>query len=187
MLEALKKLTKNQKVVLVVVVLLIIWFVYNRYENLTGEKAVITNKPNNNQDATELKEKDPVIHPRVYDRISGQITDASEFVGLPEQIYPANGGNAVSNYGVVEKLDDGYNGEMGLNYNMCSKACCSPQYPTPFALESDEQVNKMKDKFVLNNYACNNAWNNAGCVCMTKEQHNYLSSRGGNAPTTCSA
>ena len=98
-----KKITKNQKILLVVVlavvVLLVIWFVYDKYENLSGENAVITNKPNNNQDATELKEKDPVIHPRVYDRISGQITDASEFVGLPEKIYPANGGNSVSNYG----------------------------------------------------------------------------------------
>jgi len=185
--EVFDKLTKNQKVVLVVVILLIIWFVYNRYENLAEEKAVITNKPDNSQNATELKQTEPVIQPRVYDRISGQITDASEFVGLPEKIYPANGGNAVSNYGLVEKLDDGYNGEMGLNYNMCSKACCSPQYPTPFALENDEQVNKMKDNFVLNEYACSNAWNNAGCVCMTKEQQKYLSSRGGNASQTCSA
>jgi hypothetical protein len=180
------KISKNQKVVLIVVVLLVLWFIYTRYENLNGEPIVITNTPNNKQDATEFKQEDSVIHPRVYDRITGQITDASEFIGLPEKIYPANGENIVSNYGVVDKLDDGYNGEMGLNYNMCSKSCCSPQYPTPFELESDEQVNKMKDKFVLNNYACNNAWNNAGCVCMTQEQHKYLSSRGGNAPT-CNA
>jgi len=185
MLEKLKNLSNLQKSLIVLVVVLLAMFVYRNVEGLDGS-VTLTNKPNNNQDATEFKQEDPVIHPRVYDRLTGQITDASEFVGLPEKIYPADGEKILSNYGVVQKLDDGYNGEMGLNYNMCSKACCSPQYPTPFALESDAMVEAMKDKFVPNNYACNNAWNNAGCVCMTKEQHEYLQSRGGNAPV-CSS
>lgn len=183
MLEALKNLSKVQKMALVVAVILVIVVIYKKYENLDS---TITNQPNNKPDATEVKITDPVIYPRVYDRLTGQITDASEFVGLPESIYPANGEGIVSNYGSIDRLDDGYNGEMGLNYNMCSKSCCSPQYPTPFALEEDVMVDKMKDKFVLNNYGCNNAWNNSGCVCMTKDQHEYLSSRGGNAPS-CSA
>jgi hypothetical protein len=184
-IDLLKKSNKKALLAtLVVIILLLVVFYKLSYENL--QSVNITNTPRETQDATELKEKDPVINPRMYDRRTGQITDASEFVGLPSEIYPANGGNPISNYGTIDKLDDGYNGEMGLNYNMCSKACCSPQYPPPFALEEDVMVNSMKDKFVPNNYACNNAWNNAGCVCMTKEQHNYIGSRGGNA-STCKA
>ena len=183
MLEKLKNLSNLQKDSVVVIVLFVVWLVYKQVEKLDGSVAKITNEPNNQQDATELREKDPVIYPEVYDRLTGQVTAASEFVGLPSEIYPADGGKALSNYGLIDKLDDGYSGEMGLNYNMCSKSCCSPQYPTPFSLESDVMVESMKDKFVPNNYSCNNAWNNVGCVCMTKTQHKYLSSRGGNAPT----
>ena len=184
--DKLKKKFRNGIIFIVVgLIVLILISYYSTRENLTNVN--ITNKANENQDATQLKQKDFEIRPRVYDRVTGQVSDASEFVGLPSEIYPANGGNPVSNYGLVEKLDDGYNGEMGLNYNMCSKSCCSPQYPPPFALESDKMVEEMKDKFVPNNYSCNNAWNNVGCVCMTKEQHKYIGSRGGNASATCNA
>lgn len=180
--DKLSKLSNLQKILLAVVVVLIIWFLYTRMEKLEGNSnsVVITNEPNNNQDATELKEVDPVL-PVLYDRKTGLITAASEFIGLPKEILPASGNKAVTNYGKIDRLDDGYNGAMGLNYNMCSKSCCSPQYPPPFNLEDDALVAKMKDKFVPNNYGCNNAWNNSGCVCMTKEQHEYHSSRGGNA------
>jgi hypothetical protein len=177
-----EKLSNTQIEIISLLVLFIVWFIYKKDENLMGNINIM-NSPNNNQDATELSQPDPPIQPRVYDRLTGQITDASEFIQLPKEIYPTTGGAPVVNYGFVQKLDDGYNGEMGLNYNMCSKACCSPQYPPPFALESDAMVESMKDKFVPNNYACNNAWNNAGCVCMTKEQRSYLESRGGNAQT----
>jgi len=181
MFEILKRMTNLQKMSVLFIALVVMYLVLRKVEGL-GSEATIANKPNNDQDATELKQEDLPVNPRMYDRTTGIITDASEFVGLPSEIYPANGGKAITNYGTIDKLDDGYNGEMGLNYNMCSKSCCSPQYPTPFELEDDKFVEAMKDKFVPNNYACNNAWNNVGCVCMTKEQHNYLESRGGNSP-----
>jgi len=127
-----------------------------------------SNKPNNNMDATELKQPEPQHSPVLYDRKTGLVTAASDFVGLPDEIMPAWGSESVANYGRVDRLDDGYNGAMGLNYNMCSKSCCGPQYSPPFKLEEDAMVDKMKDKFVPNNYSCNNAWNNTGCVCMTK-------------------
>ncbi len=182
MLEGLRNLSSAQKVVIMVLVLAVIWLLYRQFEGF-DDSVTITNKPNNIPGATELKQVDYPIYPQVYDRLTGQITDASEFIGLPEEIYPADGGKSIANYGAIDKLDDGYNGAAGLNYNMCSKSCCSPQYPPPFALESDAVVDSMKGKFVPNNYACNNSWNNSGCVCMTKKQHNYLESRGGNAPT----
>ena len=180
-MDAFKKLSTSKKVLVILLILVVIWFIFKKSEHLPEENVTITNKPNNNQDATELKQVEPQHSPVLYDRKTGIVTAASEFVGLPDEILPAWGSDKVSNYGEVDRLDDGYNGAMGLNYNMCSKSCCGPQYPPPFELEKDEMVEKNKDKFVPNNYACNNAWNNTGCVCMTKKQHQYIGSRGGNA------
>jgi len=38
----------------------------------------------------------------------------------------------------------------------------------------------MKGEFVPSPYSCNNAWQDSGCVCMTKNQKDFLASRGGN-------
>ena len=181
MFEAFKKLTNVQKALVIVVVLAVVYFVYKQTEHLDSNDVVIVNKPNENQDATELKQPEPQHGPILYDRKTGVVTAASEFIGLPNEIMPPWGNESIPNYGNVDRLDDGYNGAAGLNYNMCSKSCCGPQYPPPFELEQDALVEKMKDKFVPNNYSCNNAWNDTGCVCMTKKQHDYIQSRGGNA------
>ena len=182
MFKAFNKLSTTKKIVVVVIILIVFYFVFKKSEHLDGtEKVEITNKPNNNQDATELKQPEPKHSPVLYDRKTGIVTAASEFVGLPDEILPAWGSESVANYGQIDRLDDGYNGAMGLNYNMCSQSCCSPQYPPPFALAEDKMVEKHKDKFVPNNYVFNNAWNDTGCVFMTKKQHEYIGSRGGNA------
>lgn len=79
-------------------------------------------------------------------------------------------------------LDDGGNGETGLHTNICSKACCSAQYPPPFNLKHDPYICKNKDKFVPNNMMCNNSWQDSGCLCLTKKQAAHLINRGGNIP-----
>lgn len=78
-------------------------------------------------------------------------------------------------------LDDGNGGKSGLHTNLCSKACCSSQYPLPFNLKFEQSVCENKNNFVPNNIMCNNAWQDSGCLCLTKEQANNLYSRGGNA------
>lgn len=78
-------------------------------------------------------------------------------------------------------LDDGADGTLGLQNNMCSKSCCSPQYPTPFPMPFDPLVCASEQEFVPSNFSCNNADQNAGCMCITKEQSKFLGSRGGNA------
>ena len=117
--------------------------------------------------------------PALYNRETGQIVSGSEFLGVPDEVATAWG----ASFGTNENLDDGNDGIYGLNYSMCSKSCCSPQYPPPFALDKDVVVDKMKGEFVPSPYNCNNAWQDSGCVCMTKNQKEFLSSRGGN----CSA
>jgi len=85
------------------------------------------------------------------------------------------------NYGEIgDILDDGSNGYAGLNYNLCSKSCCSQQYPPPFMTSLDNFVCNSKDKFVPSNYVCNNGYQDTGCLCITEKQQQFLQNRGGN-------
>lgn len=78
-------------------------------------------------------------------------------------------------------LDDGTGGKTGLMTNLCSKSCCSAQYPLPFDMKYERGVCENKSEFVPNNLTCNNAWQDSGCLCLTKKQAEFLYTRGGNA------
>ena len=135
--------------VLVVIALGLIYYYYTSTEPFTEGKS-------NN---FELTQSDMPIHPLKYEPELGLITAASDFVGLPSTIMPPWGEN-INDYGKSEILDDGAMGNAGFGFNMCSKSCCSPQYPPPFALPTDDLVAKSKSKFVPSSYACNNGWDN---------------------------
>jgi len=79
-------------------------------------------------------------------------------------------------------LDDGANGEATVMNNLCSKSCCSDQWATPFKQSYDPYVCANKSKFVPSNIFCNNSFQDSGCLCMTKDQGNFLGTRGGNSP-----
>ncbi len=69
-------------------------------------------------------------------------------------------------YGEIDILDDGMNGNAGLHYNLCSKSCCSLQYPPPYGVvKTDPQLCNSKTEFVASNYVCNNGWQDTGCLC----------------------
>ena len=175
-----------QKFIMVLLACVVVYMLIRRRElfGATEESSIKFDKEGSQKqfDASESHQEEIPTVPMLYDRTTGIQTAASEFVGLPEEIIPAwSDSDVVANYGKIDKLDDGYNGAMGLNYNMCSKSCCGPQYPPPFATDSDVMVEKHKGEFVPNNYMCNNAWNDSGCVCMTQKQHDYIQSRGNNA------
>lgn len=91
--------------------------------------------------------------------------NASQINGVPNSVGPTWG------------LD----GEFSMGYNMCSKSCCSPQYPPPFDLPIDPLVCGSDKEFVPSSYTCNNGWQDAGCLCMTKDQASFLSHRGNNS------
>lgn len=78
-------------------------------------------------------------------------------------------------------LDDGQSGEGALTSNLCSKSCCAPQWPLPFKMQDDAFVCANKDNLVSSNYACNSTFQNAGCMCLTKNQAMNITTRGGNA------
>ncbi len=127
----------------------------------------------------EGKQDEQQIQPTMFDAGSGTIMSGSEF--NPTQFlspwYNAYTGDMKNHY----LLDDGAGGSAGLQFNMCSKSCCSEQYPLPFKMPNDEFIDKNKKEFTPTNYSCNNAWQDSGCVCMTNNQANFLGSRGGNA------
>jgi hypothetical protein len=77
-------------------------------------------------------------------------------------------------------LDDGANGELSFQNMMCSKSCCSEQWPTPHKLKHDPYVCGNKDEFVPSKYYCNNTFQDSGCLCLPKKAGRHLYNRGGN-------
>ena len=71
-----------------------------------------------------------------------------------------------------------------LDKNMCSRQCCKfSQWPVPSDLnETTIPEDKLKD-FIGSNMSCNFG-NGSGCLCVSKDDFNYLSNRGGNSGTT---
>lgn len=107
--------------------------------------------------------------------------NSEEFVSSKENnILPPWTDNKNS-YGEMDILDDGANGNAGLHFNMCSKSCCSTQYPLPFEMPVDSMVCGSGEKFVPTSYSCNNGFQDSGCVCLTEKQALLLNNRGNNA------
>jgi len=119
------------------------------------------------------------VDPKSYQPNLSNAIANSPFQSLPNTVLPPWGQNP-NDYGHVDILDDGMNGNAGLNFNLCSKSCCSPQYPTPFPMPADPLVCSSEQEFVPTSYTCNNAWQDSGCLCMTKQQALFLNNRGNN-------
>lgn len=95
-------------------------------------------------------------------------------------LMPGANENLDSEPSEYKTIDDPNRAEMGLSYNRCSKACCGVQYPPPFQLENDKNICQNKDQYVNNNYFCSNSFDSTGCMCITKDQADFLYNRGGN-------
>lgn len=68
-----------------------------------------------------------------------------------------------------------------LDRNICSKQCCKHvQWPTPNDTITKEILDKDLKKYIGTNFSCN-AGSGSGCLCMTKDDFNYLANRGSNA------
>jgi hypothetical protein len=117
----------------------------------------------------------PFVNPK-----TGTIMDGPGFErGEVEGAYLEDPSGVPSNYYI---LDDGAGGEMSIQHNLCSKSCCSEQWPTPFKQKYDPYVcgAKSKGDFVSSNVFCNNSFNDSGCLCLSKKQSRFLYNRGGN-------
>jgi hypothetical protein len=68
-----------------------------------------------------------------------------------------------------------------VDANKCSKQCCKfTQWPVPFNTSDPKVDNSEFDKYIPSNLNCNNG-SGGGCVCITKDDYQYLSDKGNNA------
>lgn len=67
-----------------------------------------------------------------------------------------------------------------FNNSMCSKSCCSRQWPTPFPQEYDPEICPYKNNFIPNQYTCMGP-QGVGCLCLDRQDATYLYNRGNNA------
>lgn len=159
--------------VLIVVVLVVIFFTMFPCKHRFGCRC---RKCRYNMENFKTLEYNPQSYQKA---INTQVINDG-FIPLPtdaEYPWSKNKGN----YGETEILDDGDMGNLGLNFNLCSKSCCSAQWPTPFSVTPDDFVLRSKDEFVPSSYTCNNGWEDSGCVCLTPKQALFLNRRGNNA------
>lgn len=75
---------------------------------------------------------------------------------------------------INKNLDD----DLNFKFNLCSKSCCTPQYPLPFSVPIDKMTCESKEELFPSNYTCNNSWQDTGCLCLTKKQSEFLESKG---------
>jgi hypothetical protein len=116
--------------------------------------------------------------PRAFQQAIADGAKKENLVGLNQFVEPPwsnEVGPKGAKYGDIDALPPV---DKGLNYNLCSKSCCSQQWPVPFDLKPDPLVEKGAKDFVPSSYMCNNAWQDSGCLCMTKDQSQFLANRG---------
>jgi hypothetical protein len=65
-----------------------------------------------------------------------------------------------------------------LDQNKCSKQCCGQtQWPLPIDLRTKDMTDEEAANYVPTNFSCN-LGNGGGCLCVTKNDFNYLAAHG---------
>jgi hypothetical protein len=68
-----------------------------------------------------------------------------------------------------------------IDTNICSKQCCKhAQWPLPNELLSKDIPEEKLANYVGSNFSCNFG-SGSGCLCLTKDNFDYLAKRGTNA------
>ena len=68
-----------------------------------------------------------------------------------------------------------------IDQNVCSKQCCKFNvWPTPFDTTNPNVDPTFMNQFIGTNLSCGNGPDNGGCVCMTKNNFNYIANHGQN-------
>jgi hypothetical protein len=86
----------------------------------------------------------------------------------------------------LNKLKEGFNNKSDkeirkLDKNMCSTQCCNhSQWPVPHDAKTGPIPKDKLNNYIGTNFSCNFG-NGSGCLCVTKDDFNYLADRGGNS------
>lgn len=137
-------------------------------ESFTAEQM-----PQQQVSAEKLDMNKPFVNPQVGSLMDGPGFEKGEVDGISQEALST----IPSNYYF---LDDGQNGAMSIQHNLCSKSCCSAQWPTPFKLKHDSYVCGNKQQYVPSKLMCNNSFQDSGCLCLTKDQAQFIYNRGSN-------
>ena len=103
----------------------------------------------------------PYVDPETGALLDGPGFEKGEVDGVSQEVRE----NIPSNYYF---LDDGAGGEVSIQHNLCSKSCCSEQWPTPFKQKYDPYVCGATGKdgktplYSRSNYYCNNSFQDSG-------------------------
>ena len=170
-------------VLIIILILLLIWALYPtqntiKAESFNPDTRTVLNSPK------EYQQKDvPLIQPPSYDAETYAIQSGTGFI--PQKNYFTPWGTMVKSGDIMgadgsSPVSGSSIDEFTMNFNQCSPACCSDQWPVPFKLPTDKTLCNSEDKFVPSSYYCNNGWQNSGCLCMKKDQSDFLQTRGAN-------
>jgi hypothetical protein len=178
-MNLLNKETLTMFVLAIVAVVVFVWVVLPHINNLISrmrgehfsEEAPISQETDAGSEESE-EARVPNVDPATGMMMDGPGFERGEVEGAPEAptTIPAN----------YYFIDDGAGGEMSIQHNLCSKSCCSEQWPTPFKQKYDPYVCNNKSDFVPSQIMCNNSFQDSGCLCLSKKQNQFLYNRGGN-------
>lgn len=86
---------------------------------------------------------------------------------------------------LTEKLADLTEPPVKIDLNRCSRQCClHTQWPVPFDLKDKDMPDEELKNYVSTNFSCNGG-EKSGCVCVSKNDFDYLSNRGTNVSSSC--
>jgi hypothetical protein len=162
--------------IVIIVSVLVLIIVLNKIKGSTQQQEVTAQTSEQFGNESENKETNknmPFVNPQTGTLLDGPGFEKGEVDGVSQDSLST----VPSNYYF---LDDGANGEMSIQHNLCSKSCCSAQWPTPFKQKYDPYVCGSKGQFVPSQIFCNNSFQDAGCLCLNKNQAQFLYNRGGN-------
>jgi len=68
-----------------------------------------------------------------------------------------------------------------IDKNICSKQCCKFEvWQPPFIVKNPNVDSIFMNKFIGTNLSCGNGPESGGCVCVTKNDFNYIANHGQN-------
>jgi hypothetical protein len=95
------------------------------------------------------------------------------FFGIIMPLFETN--NTVKIKSIYERL----NNIIRYDLEKCSKNCCNVQWQGSPELLGDDNNGKLNSNYVSSNMSCNFG-KNSGCVCLSKDNFNYLENHGNN-------
>jgi len=166
-----KALNTNQIIILIVIAIIFLWVVVPYLQDMgNGMKY----KKEMFEHGEKMEEQQtPFVDPQAGTIINGPGFEKGDM----DDIYQPASASIPSNYYF---LDDGADGEMSIQHNLCSPSCCVSQWGTPFKQKYDPYVCQNKDKFVPSRMFCSNTFQDSGCLCLTKKQAKHIYNRGSN-------